>query len=102
MTPAGMFLYQESARLLGDVEQILRRLQMDYTGARKEVRVGVSRSVGLAYMPGFFHANLLTLPHVACRAAYNSSTFILTLLEENQLDLGVICAPPRLPKTLRV
>jgi len=102
ITPAGMFLYQESSRLLGDVEQTLQRLQVDYAGARKEVRVGVSRSVGLAYLPGFFHANLRRLPDVACRASYNSSTAILALLEENQLDLGVICAPPRLPKTLRV
>lgn len=102
ITPAGMYLYQESARLLGDVEQLLRRLQVDYAGARKEVRVGVSRSVGLAYMPGFFHANLRRLPDVACRVSNDSSTAILAALEENQLDLGVICASPRLPKTLRV
>lgn len=102
ITPAGMFLYQQSARLLGDVEQTLQQLKVDYAGARKEVRVGVSRSIGLAYLPGFFHANLRKLPDVACRATYDSSTAILSSLEENQLDLGVICAPPRLPKTLRV
>lgn len=102
ITPAGTFLYQESARLLGDVEQTLQRLQVDYAGARKEVRVGVSRSVGLAYMPGFFHANLRRLPDVSCRVAYNSSTTILASLEENQLDLGVICTPLRLSRTLRV
>src|ERR1043165_8137232 len=102
ITPAGMFLYQESSRLLGDVEQTLQRLQVDFAGARKEVRVGVSRSVGLAYMPGFFHANLRRLPDVACRASSNSSSTILASLEENQLDLGVICAPPRLSQTLRV
>lgn len=102
ITPAGIFLHQESARLLGDVEQLLQRLLVDYAGARKEVRVGVSRSVGLAYMPGFFHANLRRLPDVACRASHESSSAILTALEENRLDLGVICAPPRLPKTLRV
>lgn len=102
ITPAGMFLYQESARLLGDVEETLRRLKVDYAGARKEVRVGVSRSIGMAYMPGFFHANLRRLTDVACRASYDSSAAILTALEENQLDLGVVCAPPRLPKTLLV
>lgn len=102
ITPAGMFLHQESARLLGDVEETLRRLQVNFAGARKEVRVGVSRSVGLAYMPGFFHANLRRLPDVACRVSNDSSSAILASLEENQLDLGVICAPPRLPKTLRV
>jgi DNA-binding transcriptional LysR family regulator len=102
ITPAGMFLHQESVRLLGDVERTLQRLQVDFAGARKEVRVGVSRSVGLAYMPGFFHANLRRLPDVACRVSYDSSKAIMSSLEENQLDLGVVCAPGRLPKTLRV
>jgi len=101
ITKAGMFLYQESARLLGDVEQTLKHLRVEFAGLRKEVRVGVSRSVGLAYLPGFFHANLRRAPEVGCRVSYDSSMSILTALEENRLDLGVICVPPRLPKTLR-
>lgn len=102
ITKAGMFLYQESARLLGDVEQTLQHLRVEFGGARKEIRVGVSRSIGLAYLPGFFHANLRRAPDVGCRVSYDSSATILADLEENQLDLGVVCAPPRLPKTLRV
>jgi DNA-binding transcriptional LysR family regulator len=102
ITKAGMFLYQESSRLLGDAEQTLQHLRVEFGGARKEVRVGVSRSIGLAYLPGFFHANLRRAPDVGCRVSYNSSAAIMAALEENQLDLGVVCAPPRLPKTLRV
>jgi DNA-binding transcriptional LysR family regulator len=58
VTPAGEFLYQEAARLLGDVDQSLNHLAQEFAGARKEVRVAVSRTIGLAYLPGFFHANL--------------------------------------------
>src|SRR5450432_2389269 len=56
VTPAGEFLYQESIRLLGDVERSLQTLRQDFTDARKQVRVAVSRSIGMAYLPGFFHA----------------------------------------------
>jgi hypothetical protein len=53
LTAAGEFLFHESARLVGDVEQTMRRLREEFAGARKEVRVGVSRTIGLAYLPGF-------------------------------------------------
>ncbi len=89
-------------QLLGDVEQTLTRLREEFAGARKEVRVGVSRSVGLAYLPGFFHANLRRLPEVACRVSHQPSSEILTALEANELDLGVLCPPSRLPRTAQV
>src|SRR3990170_1035189 len=45
VTPAGEFLFHESARLVGDAEESLRRLREEFAGARKVVRVGVSRSI---------------------------------------------------------
>jgi DNA-binding transcriptional LysR family regulator len=102
LTPAGEYLFRESARLIGDVEGTVQRLREEFAGARKEVRVGVSRSIGLAYLPGFFHANLRRLPEVGCRVSNQSSTEILTALEASELDLGVLCPPKRLPRTLRV
>lgn len=102
VTTAGEFLFRESARLLGDVEQTLTRLREDFAGARKEVRVGVSRSVGLAYLPGFFHANLRRQPNVACQVSHQPSAELLTALEANALDLGVLCPPNRLPRTVQV
>ena len=101
-TPAGEFLFHEAARLTGDVEAALQRLREQFAGARKEVRVGVSRTIGLAYLPGFFHANLRHRPQVACRVSYQGSTHILRALDANELDLGVLCPPNRLPQTLRV
>src|SRR5436190_15901226 len=84
LTAAGEFLYQESARLIGDVEKSLQRLRQEFGGARKEVSVGVSRSIGLAYLPGFFHANLRRLPQVACRLSHQPSKDILSALELNE------------------
>ena len=102
VTPAGDFLYQEAARLLGDVDQSLNHLAQEFAGARKEVRVDVSRTIGLAYLPGFFHANLRRLPQVGYRVTCQASDEVLTAVKANEQDVGVICPPKRLPKTLRV
>ena len=90
-TDAGQFLYDEATRLVGDVAHLFERLREDYAGARKEVRVGVSRSISLAYLPGFFHANLRRAPEVSIRVSYESSETILSSLAANELDVGVIC-----------
>jgi DNA-binding transcriptional LysR family regulator len=102
LTKAGEFLFHESARLLGDVDQSLRRLKEDFTDARKVIRVGVSRSIGLAHLPGFFHANLRQFSNVGYHVSYQASAEILSSLEANDLDLGVLCPPPRLPRTLGI
>jgi DNA-binding transcriptional LysR family regulator len=102
VTPAGEFLYVEAARLLGDVEHSLDHLAEEFAGARKEIRVAVSRTIGLAYLPGFFHANLRRFPQLGYRVACQPSSEILTALEAGEQDIGVLCPPRRLPKTLRV
>ena len=100
LTKAGEFLFYESLRLLGDVDQSLRQLKEDFANARKEIRVGVSRSISLAHLPGFFHENLRKQLKVNYNVSYQPSAEILTALEANELDLGVLCPPPRLPRTL--
>jgi DNA-binding transcriptional LysR family regulator len=102
ITKAGQFLFQESIKLLGDVDQSLRRLKEDFANARKEIRIGVSRSVGLSYLPGFFHAHLRRTQNVAYGVSYQPSGEILSALEANELDVGVICPPPRLPRTVSI
>jgi DNA-binding transcriptional LysR family regulator len=61
-TEAGAFLFQEASRLLGDVDRTMEHLAREFAGARKEIRVAVSTTVALAYLPGFFHANLRQFP----------------------------------------
>jgi DNA-binding transcriptional LysR family regulator len=102
VTPAGGFLFLEAARLLGDVDRSLQHLAQEFAGARKEIRVDVSRTISLAYLPGFFHANLRQLPHIGYRVTYETSRQILTALEANEQDIGVLCRPTRLSKTVRV
>lgn len=102
VTEAGAFLAQEALRLIGGVEDSLRRLREDFADARKVVRVGVSRSIGLAYLPGIFHANLRREARIGYRVRYESSVGLLSLLEACELDLAVLCPPRRMPSTLAV
>jgi DNA-binding transcriptional LysR family regulator len=102
MTKAGEFLFQESLKLLGDVDQSLRRLKEDFANARKEIRIGVARSISPAYLPGFFHANIRHGLKASYRVSSQPSGEILFALEANELDLGVLCPPPRLPRTLSI
>lgn len=102
LTPAGEYLHRQAARLLGDVEQTLKGLREEFCEARKEVRVGVARSIGLAYLPGFFHANLRRAPEVACRMSYLPSRQMLEALDAGDLDLGVLSTPSRCPRGLQI
>ena len=102
LTPAGEYLSGEAARLLGDVESSLRWLQQEFANAPKEVRVNVSRSVGLAYLPGFFHANLRKVQNVTYRLHFSRSDEILLALEADEQDIGVLNPPRRLPTSLQV
>jgi DNA-binding transcriptional LysR family regulator len=102
LTPAGEFLFREASRLIGDAESSLRILRQEYAGAPKEVRVAVSSSISLSYLPGFFHVNVRKLTGVNYRVHVRPSAEILLQLEADEYDLGVICPPARLPRTVRV
>jgi DNA-binding transcriptional LysR family regulator len=102
LTPAGQMLRATSGRVLGDVEQILQRLREEFAGAKKEIGVAVSRSIGLAYLPGFFHANVRRYPQIGYRVSYETSGKVLSALEDNTSDLGVLAPPARLPATFRI
>lgn len=102
LTAAGEFLLSDATRLLGDVESTLDRLKVEFGDAKKIVRVGVSQSVSLSYLPGFFHANLRRCPEIACHVSSQNSGGILSAIEAHELDIGVLCPPRYLPRTVTV
>jgi DNA-binding transcriptional LysR family regulator len=102
LTEAGLFLRDHSRRLLGDVDAVVQRMRMEFAGARREVKVGVSRSITLAHLPGLFAANQRLHPEVLTRVFHQDSAALLEALDKHELDLGVLCLPPKLPSTLEV
>lgn len=85
ITKAGEFLFQESSKLLGDVDQSLRRLKEDFANAKKEIRIGVSRSISPAYLPGFFHANIRQGLKASYRVSSQPSSEILSARKPTNL-----------------
>ena len=101
-TPAGRFLLEQSARILGDLAHSVQRLREEFADAPKLVRVGVSRSIGLAYLPGFFTAFQRRFPQSQVQVVHGSSKEALVALEARELDVAVLCPPARLPGELEV
>lgn len=102
VTEAGQFLAAEAARLIGGVAATLDGLHAAFGAAKPLVRVSVSRTLAMAHMPGLFHANHQRHPEVACRVSYNPSSSILTALDANEIDIGVLCPPTPLPDSVSV
>lgn len=102
LTAAGKFLLGESSRLLGDAEQSVRRLREEFSQAKRVVRIGVSRSIPMAHLPGFFHANIRNAPQIGYRVSYSSSRDVITDVETSELDLGIVCPPRRIPKEISI
>ena len=101
-TAAGEFLLSQTARVLGDIDSCLRRLREEFAEAPKEVRLGVSKTVSLAYLPGFVVAHRRAHPAVQLKVSHQHSGEILQALEENNLDVGVISPPARLSPALQI
>lgn len=102
LTEAGRFLKEHSRRLVGDVETILQRMKGEFADARREVKVGISRSITLAHLPGLFSASQRHQPEVLTRVFHLGGTSVLEALDKRELDLGVVCPPARLPSGLEV
>lgn len=102
VTEAGHYLAAEAARLIGGVTATLDGLHATFGSARPEVRVSVSRTLAMAHMPGLFHANHQRYPEVACRVSYHAGNAILTSLDANETDIGVLCPPPKLPDSVKI
>ena len=102
VTPAGRFLIEQTRHILGDIESSLRRLREDFVEGPKQIRLGVSRSISLAYLPGFVFANQRRQPGLNLVVNHEASLTILRQLESDELDVGILCPPRRLPGNLAV
>lgn len=102
LTEAGAYLLRQTAHVLGDIDASVRRLKEEFANTPKIVRTAVSRTVSLAYLPGFFVANRRRHPEVEITVAHESSHLILEKLEANALDAGVVSPPSQIPPGLEI
>lgn len=102
LTPAGAFLLGEAETILSGLDDSLRRLNTEFGDAAPTLRVGISHTIGLAYLPGFFNAYQKNHPNVLTDVAYDAGRTILQRIADHDLDVGLVCVPKRLPTGLTV
>lgn len=102
LTPAGEFLLAKSNRLVGDVDNCVRRLKEDFGGGPTEISIGISRSICLAHLPGLLHANVRRVPDLKYAVRCDESNSLVSAVEANELDVVVMGRPKRIPNWLQV
>ena len=102
LTLAGRLLREKSGPILKATNDVLHELQHEFHLVPRTLRVGVARSIGLAYLPGFFFAFQKKYPDVQLQVVQQSSREILDALETRELDAGVLCPPSRVPRGLQI
>ena len=102
LTPAGTLLRAKAEIILGSVNEALRHLRSDFQLTPPVLKIGVSRSIGLAPLPGFFTAFQRKFPAVQLHVTHAASRAILDAVEAKTLDAGLLCPPPRLARGLQI
>lgn len=102
LTAAGKLLAEKSQGILDEIANTLAQLRQDFNLVPKTIRVGVSRSIGLAYLPGFFFAFQRKHPAVQIQVVHQPSAEILERIETGELDAGILSPPPRLARGLQI
>lgn len=100
LTAAGRLLYEKSKPIVASAEATLKQLQQEFHLVPQTLRVGVARSIGLAYFPGFFFAFRRKLPAVQIQVVQLTSREILEAVEAQAIDAGLLSPPKRLPRSL--
>jgi len=102
LTDAGALLLERAGGILKEVSTILEELQQGLGSLPKTLSVGVSRSIGFAYLPGFIFKFQREAPSVSINLVQDSSKNLLALLDNRELDVAVICSGPRLPRGVQM
>ena len=102
LTPAGAALYARSGSILSGVTEAIGALREGFNLAPKFLRIGIARTIGLAYLPGFFRQFQKQFPRIQLRLRQESSSFILGAVESGELDLGIVTAPPHLSRAIQI
>jgi len=100
LTPAGAHLLAEAVTLFAGLGATVRGVHEKFADAPKVLRVGISRSIGLSYLPGFFNIHGKEHPETSTDVVHDSSAALLGLLEGGELDVGLVTVISILPKGL--
>ncbi len=101
LTRAGQLLWARSKAILNAADGLLNEMRQTFGQAPPVLRIGVARSIGLAYLPGYFLGFQRRRPEVQLQVVNQASREILQSVDTGDLDAGLVCPPARLPRSLR-
>ncbi len=102
LTNAGRTLLVTVKKVTGDLDDALKSFREQHLDAPKVVRVGFSRSIGLASLPGFIAPFHRHSPGVRLQVSHANSMELTTMLLDRQLDVAVVSSPSRLNPALQI
>ncbi|GHC48414.1 LysR family transcriptional regulator [Roseibacillus persicicus] len=101
LTAAGQILLRETEAMPHILEGALRKVREDCFGELPVIRVGVSRSLSLAHLPGLFHSNK-TEEQTRIELSHPRGKAVIGGVLSAKLDVGIVPLPPQIPQDLEV
>lgn len=102
LTAAGKLLLTRSREILRSTEGAFHELQQTFKLVPPSLHIGVARSIGLSYYPGYFFQFQREFPEVQLHVTQRTSAEIIAALENHTLDAGLLCPPKHLPRGLEI
>ena len=97
LTPAGNFWLERGKQLIGQVASVWEDFETEFVQAPPKVRAGVCQTIGLAYLPGFFHAFRRKNPECHVRLEQGREADLRRKLENCELDVAILTRPDNAP-----
>lgn len=103
LTQAGVFWLARCRSLLGQTESALEEFSNRFSQLSSVVHVGCCKSIGLAYLPGFFHSFRRHFPEnqVHLNQSFDSNQ-LLDQLDRCELDIVIMPQPNSLPPGIEI
>ncbi len=102
LNEAGKKFLENSKKIVYEVENSIQQLGEEFSHVPKIIKIGISKSVSMAYLPGFFVPYRKISPHVGIEVSILSSSEILKQLDDRSLDIGLIGHLNRVPVSLKI
>ena len=84
------------------MDAALRQVRENHQGATRQLRLGVSRSLSLAHLPGLLHHWLQQNNSATLEVTHQHSGELLESLIQQRLDAAILGAPGMLPAGCRI
>lgn len=102
ITEPGAVLLRETEAIPNILSGAMRRIREEYLGEQRKIRIGISRGLSLAHIPGIFHSQQKLQPEVTIIVSQPDSATLLKSVANSSLDLGILTHPSKLPGNVTV